>query len=430
MPLATGSNLPASHAASLARLALALALLVQILVTMAMAAAAVLAPAVAPSLGLAPERVGVFAAVGYLAAALSGLRAGDLAARRGTIRISQAALLASALGAVLAAAAPLPGSSGAAVALLLAAATLVGCGYGMTNPSAAALLGQHAPADRRGLYFSIKQTGVPAGVALAGVLLPLGLAAWGWQAAVLGVALVCVVACVWMQASVRTLDCPARATRATAAPIGLLADVRLNLAAVWQAPGLRRLAITSLVFAMAQQCFVTFLVAMLHLELHWSLAMAAGVLAISQVASVLARVGLGALGDRWRDPERVLVMVGFGIALGALTLAQVTSAWPRAAVLGVAVFCAATAMGWNGVYFAELARQVPKERLGRITGATQFLTFGGGFMGPFLFAELIRAGAGYGLGYTVVAFVSLAAAVNVARHRQLRRRAPQASGTP
>ncbi|MDP3085091.1 MAG: MFS transporter, partial [Rubrivivax sp.] len=163
--------------------ALLAVLAVQTLVTLAIAAAAVLAPAVAPTLGLAPERVGLYAAVAYLAAMLSGLRGGHGVARFGALRLSQMALLACASGALLAALGPAPA--------LLGAAVLIGIGYGLVNPAGAAILVHHAPLRARGLFFSIKQTGVPIGVALAGLLLPLGLATLGWRAAVVGVAIGC-----------------------------------------------------------------------------------------------------------------------------------------------------------------------------------------------------------------------------------------------
>ena len=63
----------------------------------------------------------------------------------------------------------------------LPAALAIGIAYGLPNPAASIVLARHAPADRRGLFFSIKQTGVPIGVALAGLLMPPGLVTLGWR---------------------------------------------------------------------------------------------------------------------------------------------------------------------------------------------------------------------------------------------------------
>jgi len=125
--------------------ALSAMLLVQVLVALASAAAPVLAPAVAPELGLAPERIGLYAAVSYLCAAVTGLLAGQGVARHGAMRLNQLALLACATGAVVAAWAP--------ASALLVAAACIGAGYGLVNPAAASVLAHHAPARARGVFF-------------------------------------------------------------------------------------------------------------------------------------------------------------------------------------------------------------------------------------------------------------------------------------
>ena len=79
-------------------LALASTLLVQTLASLVLTAPSVLAPAVAPTLGLGAERVGLFVGAAYLAAMLSGLASGHWVARIGAVRLTQAAMLACALG--------------------------------------------------------------------------------------------------------------------------------------------------------------------------------------------------------------------------------------------------------------------------------------------------------------------------------------------
>ena len=142
-------------------LALVAMLAVQMLASMIMSTAAVLSPAVAPLLSLPPERVGLFVAVAYLAAMTAGLPTGRWVARWGGVRVRQASLLSLALGALLA--------SVGDVRTLVPAALCIGFGYGLSNPSAAAVLARHVPAQSSGLFFSMKQAGVPLGVAVAGL---------------------------------------------------------------------------------------------------------------------------------------------------------------------------------------------------------------------------------------------------------------------
>lgn len=392
--------------------ALAAMLGVQVLATLALVAASVLAPAVAPRLGLPPARIGLYMAVAYLAAMLAGLRCGHWVARHGPVRVSQAALLASAAGAAAAATAGSAGSAAPAVAaVLLLAAGAIGVGYGLVNPAAAAVLSHHAPAQARGLFFSIKQTGVPLGVALAGLLMPAGLAALDWQATALAVAVACALAALALQPLRAPLDPPAAPDAAAPAGIGVL------LRRVWHTPRLRRLSLASLAYAATQQAFVTFLVSMLNLGLGWSLALAAGVLSASQAVATGARIGFGALADRWGAPGRLLAQLGAAMSLGCLALAALAAAAgaPAALVVAAALGCAATAMGWNGVFFAELALRVPRHEMAPVAGATQFFTFAGGMLGPLLFGEALRAGAGWPLAWCALAAVPAAAALMMAR---------------
>jgi len=379
--------------------ALGATLCVQILLALSMSAAAVLAPAVAPSLGFAPERVGVFAGCGYLTAMLTGVRSGHWVAAIGAMRLSQAALLASAAGACLVAWGP-PG-------LLLGGAALIGAGYGIVNPAAAAILTQHAPVTARGVFFSTKQTGVPLGVALAGLLMPVGLTALGWRPTVLAVGAACVLAALALQPVVHALEPPRSPPVSADSPISLLLRV-------WRSPVLRPMSLASFCYAATQQGFVTFLVSMLHLQLGWTLAAAAGVLAASQAVSAVARIVFGGVGDRYAPPIAVLVGLGAAMSASCLALAALGPGTPALWVTAAAMACAATAMGWNGVFFAALSHRVDRQDMARVSGATQFFTFGGGMLGPLAFGEVVRAG-GYGAAYVALAVVPAVAAVVLAR---------------
>ncbi|MEN9418613.1 MAG: hypothetical protein RI988_2233, partial [Pseudomonadota bacterium] len=76
---------------------------------------------------------------------------------------------------------------------------------------------------------------------------------------------------------------------------------------------------------------------------------------------------------------------------------------------------AATAMGWNGVFFGALAEHVPREDLARVSGATQFFTFAGGMLGPLLFGEALRGGVHWAACYAAAALVPAAATVWLVR---------------
>ncbi len=379
-------------------------LLVQALGSLCIAVPSVLAPAIAPSLGHAPERVGVFVGLAYFAAMVAGLWSGRGVAMVGAVGLSQAALVSFAAGMALV-------TAGSGVALI-AVALLMGAGYGIINPSAAALLNQHAPPAHRALLFSVKQSGVPIGVAGAGVLMPLGLAVLGWQSTLWVVAAVCGLYALALTLARRPLE-PGRYAL-DQVPAGKPG----SLARVFKDPSLRLISIASFAFAFSQLCFMTFLVSFLNLELGHPLALAAGVLAASQVVSTVGRIGWGVVADRWIAPGRLLGWLGIGAGLsfvGLGTLGHLPGEVPTGWIIAAAMVCALTSMSWNGVFFAELARLAGRGEMASIAGASQAVTFCGSMAGPIVFSELIRYGVGYGNAYWTVALLPVAAGVAMLR---------------
>lgn len=402
-PAPTPTPAPAS-APNAPALALAVTLVVQTLAAGALTCPSVLAPVVAGELGVGAQHVGWLISLAYLTAMVAGLGAGSLSQRWGPVRISQAALLAAATGATLLALGH--------PAALLAGAMVLGVAYGLPNPTAAEILSRHAPVHRRGLFFAIKQTGVPLGVAAAGAALPLLLHALTWSGALLAVAAAIGIAALAIGPSRAGLEASATGPASAAGPAaprapGIAALVRDKVVAplreVLDDPRTRRLAIASLMFALTQVSFLTFLVSLLKVEHGFSLALAASLLSASQAASVLGRIGWGHAADRWFDPTRLLGALGVAMGAAVLLLALAPADAPAGLMLALTLVCAVTVVGWNGVFFADLVRLVPPERVARATGATQFLTFMGGVGGSALFA----AGVSLSGSYTR-AFVALA----------------------
>ena len=101
----------------------------------------------------------------------ASLASGGFIERYGAIRVSQVCVLLCAAGVLMVAGArpccPRPRCSRS-----LRRRSSSGSGYGPITPASSQVLARTAPPSRMALTFSIKQTGVPAGAALAGALLP------------------------------------------------------------------------------------------------------------------------------------------------------------------------------------------------------------------------------------------------------------------
>ena len=84
-------------------------------------------------------------------------------------------------------------------------------------------------------------------------------------------------------------------------------------------------------------------------------------------------------------------------ATGALT-----SGVPLAVAVPVVAVFGASAIGWNGVYLAEVARQAPTGLAGAATAGTLMFTYLGNVSGPLLFGSIAQA-FGFGAAYAALA---------------------------
>lgn len=388
-----------------ALVALVATLAIQIYTAVVASAPAVLAPVLAPDLGITPIWIGVFVGIMYTGAMLGSLGCGELIARHGAIRVSQACVLICAVGMALMAVVP-----GSAVPLLVVTAFAMGFGYGPITAASSEVLVRTTPPSRMALTFSIKQTGVPAGAALAGAVLP-GLALFaGWRAAFLAVAVLGVIVTLAAQPTRRALD-----VRHTSRPSFSLAAIFAPLKSVLASPPLLELSLVGCAFAAVQVCLTAFLVVFLTDALQWSLVASGLALTCATASAVPGRILWGLAADRALPPNRILALIGLLTACFALAFAFATPAWPAFVVLPLAALFGATAIGWNGVQLSELARRAPPGTAGAVTGASGFVTFGGVVTGPLLFAGLAGATGSYRAGFFMCAAISATAAAVLLR---------------
>ena len=375
--------------------ALLVTLAVQALVAMASMALPVAAPVIARELRFPVEQTGSYMAAMFGASIVSTLCAGTLVTRLGGIRVSQCGLLLCAAGLALCA---VPSPIALAFGVLL-----IGLGYGPITPASSHLLAMTTPAHRLSTVFSLKQTGVPLGGMLAGALVPTMLLAMGWQAALLAVAGAC-IACTFAAGPLRErLD----AQRDDKTPLRLAGLVQ-PLGLVLARPALLKLALVSMLLCAIQLSLTTYLVAYLHGRLGYGLVAAGLVLAVAQASGAAGRILWGHAADAWLPPRTVLALLGVLVALGSIGAALLQ---PGTAVLAACALLAAfgaCAIGWNGVYLAEVARQAPAGKASAATAGALVFTYLGMVLGPAAFSLVLRVGDSYRLGFAALALPALA----------------------
>ena len=388
---------------------LAVTTAIQAMVSMALLTLPAMAPAVARALAVPSTLVGAYVALCYFAAMLSSLVGGTLVRRLGAIRVSQLGLGLCAVGLALCALPWLP-----AVAL---GALCIGAGYGPITPASSHLLALTTPAHRMSLVFSIKQTGVPAGGMLAGALVP-GLSLWlGWQGTLLAVAGVCALCAALAQPLRAALD----ADRQPAQPLALQALFK-PIGMVLGQPSLRALAACSFLFSAVQVSTTAYMVTYLNESLGMTLLAAGAALSVSQLAGVVGRIAWGAVADRGVGPRNTLMLLATLMMAGSVLTALLQPQWPTLLIWAIVALLGASAIGWNGVYLATVARQAPPGQAGVATGGTLLFTFMGVVCGSPAFGALAGASGSYRIAFAALALpAALALGLLVWRAAQARR---------
>lgn len=390
--------------------ALGSTLWIQAVVSWAMLTLPVFAPDAAGDLGLDVGLVGVYAAVAYVGSMTGALLGGGLVARLGAMRLSQIGLVVCAL-------------SVAALTfghwwVLLLATLVLGLGYGPATPASSHVLSRHTPPRLMSLVFSIKQTGVPLGGALAGATIPPLTLAFGWRGATLAMAAACLATALVIQPARARLD----ADRNPKEPL-LRGHPLAPLGFVLRRPDLRELALTSFVFSALQQCLAVFLVAYLTAEVGYGLVPAGQILALALGFGIAGRILWGWLADRQAKADtgssrRLLGYLSLAMAASAVAMGLWTADWPLPAVLVVAAAYGATGAGWNGVLLAEVARLATPAQAGRATGGTLFITFFGVVVAPPAGALLARQTGSLGTMFVVLGVLVLGCAAVLLRRRR------------
>jgi len=171
-------------------------------------------------------------------------------------------------------------------------------------------------------------------------------------------------------------------------PFSLSSTLR-SLSSVIVSGPVRDLTIAATCLAAAQMALATYLVVYLWREVGLTEAAAGLVFSVLHFSGVIARIGLGFVADRFDSAKWLLVGISLGLLISLIAIGRFDSGWSLLAVYAVVSLAGATGNGWVGLYYAELARLAPPDRIAEITGASQFFTYIGLLLGPVIFGTLL-----------------------------------------
>jgi len=360
----------------------------QCLVSMLSMTPPVMIGQIAHSIGVSPHVAGLYIGLIYTGAILSSSVAASMIARVGPLRTCFACVVTGGAGLVLLAVPHLVAS--------VLATTIIGLSYGPLTPASSHVLARYRGGPGMAFLVSARQTSVPMGGVLAGFVAPPLVIGWGWNATCvcLGGVTAALGAAVWTALPVVRNE---RGEASRCPHSDPLEPVRL----IFGRTGLASLAASAAIYAAMQLIVSSFLVLYLTSVAGLNLLLAGALLSVSQLAGVAGRLGWGLLADRVTAHRCLLPLVGLLMAIAAALMSLLTSAWPLGAITAVIVLLGATASGWNGVFLAEIIRNVRPAEVGLATAGSMTFAYIGSVLGPPLFAGLTSA-VGFRSAYLVM----------------------------
>jgi len=286
------------------------------------------------------------------------------------------------------------------LALLLAVA---GLGYGSGQTAGNKAVADVFTGGGRGTAMGIRQSGLPVGGMVAALIVPPLATAFGWQAAVAGVAVCCAVPGLLCWIGLRD-----SARAGAAVPTGRPLAVQ-----VWQilrAPGIWRVTWVAMLLVIAQFCYVDYLAFYMVDRFGWSTHVAAGLLVAVNLGGVLGRLVWGTLSDRRYGGRRIPALLwclgaGAVFPVGLLALRPPAS-WPEAAV--GALVGGALLLGWNGLYTTLVTELAGPAHGATAMGVSMTLLYVATMTSPPLFGWVVDA-TSYAVGWvTLIVVMGLA----------------------
>jgi MFS family permease len=276
---------------------------------------------------------------------------------------------------------------------LMLAAFLAGISNGLTNPATNKLIATEVAPGSRGFITGTKQSGVQIGTALLGLLVPLGVIAWGWRITVV------TVAAVWLL----FLPVTFRVTSAVAASKPTTrAEWATAFWDIWPVSAFGMLIGIASSFLILLPLFAEEALGFDRIAAGQTSALAAG----CAIAGRLAWPRRAERRHAFPGTLRTLALLTVvGVAGLAWSINFPVMVWPAAVVMGL------SAASWNSVGMLATIVTAGPARAGAATGWVQLGFLTGAGVGTPLYGWLVDTTGSYLPGMGVAATAAAAAAV-------------------
>jgi predicted MFS family arabinose efflux permease len=348
--------------------------------TFMMAALGSLGPLIRDDLDISRSALGALTTlmfgIGALLSPVAGRAADDLGGRR----LLMTLLLGATACFLAAAAAP-------TYVWLLVATGAMGIPVAAGNPSTNKLLAERIPLGSQGVITGVKQSGVQAGIFLAGAALPAGAVAFGWRGMMLASVALPLTGLVLTRLFVPLdEDRPAAHERESAGRHG---------------PVVLRLAAYGLLMGAGVATFGAYLPLYASESLGLSVSMAGATVALSGLVGIGSRIVWGRAAERHLSTPAALTIIGAGSVLAQAAIWAADSMgvwllWTGALLMGL------TAGAWNAVGMLEIVKGMDASAAGRASGVVLLAFYSGYVISPIAFGYSVDRTGAYDLGWGAV----------------------------
>ena len=357
----------------------------------------ILADRLAEEFGISPAWLGLYLFLQNVMSIIAAIGCGSFILRYGPMRVSQAALIFMGGSLLIVASGQLW--------LYPLGAMLLGAGSTST-PASSTILARVCPPRLVSLIFSVKQTGVPVGSLIGGLLLPFLLGLVFYSASVgttirlgpFGTALVTALLILLVAISLQPLRTYFDEEKDPTQKISF-GDLRTTLAMVFRNPALRDIAFAAFAFGGLQSIFSGFFILYLIDGLGYSEIEAGSAFAISSFTAIWARILWGALG------------IGLFGCIAALLMTLLDFNWTLNEIIAVAILYNITGLSWHGILLAQTARLAPEGQVGTVTGGVLSFTSVAMMIYPAIYGLILAATDSYGMGFALASVPAFAAFV-------------------
>ena len=369
----------------------------------------ILADRIADDFGISRAWLGFYLFLQNIAAIIGAMGCGGFILRYGALRISQWCLI-------------LMGSSLLVVStgvlwLYPLGAILLGMAA-VSTPASSHILARVCPPRLAPVIFSIKQTGVPVGSLIGGLLIPLLLTISVYSATLktpihldaYGTAFVTGLIVYLVAFLLQPIRAYFDADRNAAVELSF-SGVTETMKFVISHPQLRDISFGAFAFGGLQSIFSGFFILFLIDGLDYSEAEAGSAFAISAFTAVGARIFWGYLGSTLFSARTILGGIGIFGTVGAVLTSMYDASWSYSLILWVAILYNITSLSWHGILLAEIARLSPPDRVGGVTGGVLSFTSVAMMIYPAVYGGLLAITDSYSVGFFVCSIPALVSGI-------------------